>query len=104
MNRDDQQMVNFFYRAAANCAKYKMIADFHGAYKPTGLQRTYPNVLNFEGVRGLEYMKFDLAPFDQVTYDVTIPFIRMFAGPLDYTQGAMRNAVKKIFVQFIQIR
>jgi alpha-glucosidase len=72
-------------------AKYKMIIDFHGTYKPTGLQRTYPNVLNFEGVYGLEQLKWDDRP-DQVTYDVTIPFVRMLAGPFDYTQGAMRNA------------
>ena len=65
--------------------------DFHGAYKPTGLYRTYPNVLNYEGVYGLENMKWN-ADCDQVTYDVTIPFTRLVAGPADYTQGAMRNA------------
>jgi len=58
-----------------------------------GLQRTYPNVINFEGVFGLEQMKWD-ADTDQVTYDVTMPFIRQVAGPVDYTQGAMRNATK----------
>jgi alpha-glucosidase len=95
MDRDDQEMVNFFYRASATCAKYKLLADFHGAYKPTGLNRTYPNVLNFEGVHGLEQMKWSADSVDQVSYDVTIPFIRMLAGPMDYTQGAMRNAIKK---------
>ena len=70
-----------------------MFLDFHGAYKPTGLYRTYPNVLNFEGVYGLENMKWN-ADCDQVTYDVTIPFTRLVAGPADYTQGAMRNARK----------
>jgi alpha-glucosidase len=91
MDRDDQLMVDFHRRAAETAAKYKMLIDFHGTYKPTGLQRTYPNVLNFEGVFGLEQLKW-IPQIDQVTYDVTIPFVRMLAGPFDYTQGAMRNA------------
>jgi alpha-glucosidase len=94
MDRDDQEMVRFYYRAAEIAAEYKMLMDFHGAYKPTGLQRTYPNVINFEGVHGLEQMKWSPPSVDQVTYDVTIPFIRMLAGPFDYTQGAMRNATR----------
>lgn len=94
MDRDDQYMVRFHERAAATAAKYKMIVDFHGTYKPAGLNRTYPNVVNYEGVFGLEQMKWCPASFDQVTYDVTVPYIRMMAGPMDYTQGAMRNAVK----------
>ncbi len=94
MDRDDQEMVEFNYRAAATCAKYHLILDLHGMYKPAGLNRTYPNVLNFEGVHGLEQMKWSPATTDMVKYDVTIPFIRMVAGPLDYTQGAMRNAAK----------
>jgi alpha-glucosidase len=92
MNRDDQKMVEFYRKAAATAAKYHLLMDFHGAFKPAGLTRTYPNVLNFEGVAGLEQMKWGKK--DQVTYDVTIPFIRMAAGPMDYTQGAMRNAIK----------
>lgn len=95
MDRDDQYMVDFHRRAAEMCAKYNMMVDFHGTYKPTGLHRTYPNVVNYEGVHGLEQMKWDTPETDQVTYDVTIPFIRMVAGPFDYTQGAMRNATKK---------
>ena len=95
MDRDDQIMVDFHRRASEMCAKYKMMVDFHGTYKPTGLHRTYPNVVNFEGVHGLEQMKWDSPETDQVTYDVTIPFIRMVAGPFDYTQGAMRNATKR---------
>jgi alpha-glucosidase len=72
--------------------------DFHGMYKPTGLSRTWPNVLNFEGVHGLEQVKFDWSQgIDMVTYDVTVPFIRMAAGPMDYTQGAMRNAARDCF-------
>lgn len=94
MDRDDQPMVDFHYRAAEIAAKYHMMIDYHGTYKPTGLQRTFPNVINFEGVHGLEQMKWSPESVDQVTYDVTIPFIRMVAGPLDYTQGAMRNASK----------
>ena len=93
MDRDDQVMVDFHRRAAEMCAKYNMMVDFHGTYKPTGLHRTYPNVVNYEGVNGLEQMKWsEIYEFDQVTYDVQIPFIRMVAGPADYTQGAMRNA------------
>lgn len=94
MDRDDQTMVDFHRRTSQIAAKYKMLVDFHGTYKPTGLQRTYPNVINFEGVHGLENMKWSDPDIDQVTYDVTIPFVRMVAGPLDYTQGAMRNASK----------
>ncbi|WP_205686363.1 glycoside hydrolase family 97 protein [Chitinophaga parva] len=93
MDRDDQAMVNFYYQAAATAAKYRLLLDFHGAYKPTGLQRTYPNVVNFEGVHGLENMKWETNS-DQVTYDVSIPYLRMLAGPMDYTQGAMRNATR----------
>lgn len=92
MNRDDQQMVDFHHRAAQIAAKYKLMVDFHGSYKPAGINITYPNVINFEGVHGLEQMKWS-ADADQVIYDVTIPFIRQLAGPMDYTQGAMRNAV-----------
>ncbi len=91
MDRDDQAMVRFYYDVAEIAAKYRLVVDFHGAYKPTGMTRTYPNVLNIEGVHGLETMKWS-SP-DQITYDVTIPFIRGLAGPMDYTQGAMRNGV-----------
>lgn len=95
MDRDDQQMVDFHYRAAQTAAKYKLLLDFHGTYKPTGLNRTYPNVINFEAVNGLEQMKWNGPEMDMVTYDVTMPFIRMIAGPIDYTQGAMRNGTKR---------
>ena len=94
MDRDDQYMVDFHRRAAEMTAKYHMLADFHGTYKPTGLHRTYPNVINYEGVHGLEQMKWSDPSVDQVTYDVTVPYIRMMAGPMDYTQGAMRNATR----------
>ena len=94
MDRDDQEMTAFNYRAAEMCAKYKLILDLHGTHKPAGLNRTYPNVLNFEGVNGLEQMKWSAPSVDQVKYDVMLPFIRQVSGPMDYTQGAMRNASK----------
>ena len=97
MDRDDQDMVNFYERAAATAAKYKLMCDFHGAYKPCGLSRKYPNVVNYEGVNGLEQMKWSGLELDQVTYDVQIPFIRMVAGPMDYTQGAMLNGTKTTY-------
>lgn len=94
MDRDDQIIVNFYNQLAKVAAKYHLMIDFHGAFKPTGLQRTYPNVINYEGVAGLEQMKW-AEKVDQMEYDVTLPFIRMVAGPMDYTQGAMRNATKE---------
>lgn len=96
MDRDDQKVVDFYYRMAAMAAKYHLFVDFHGAYKPTGLSRTYPNVLNFEGVYGLEQSKWD-DDLNQVNYECMIPYIRMVAGNLDYTQGAMDNATKYHF-------
>jgi len=91
MNRDDQKMVNFYYRAAREAAKHEQFVLFHGAYKPTGLHRTYPNVLTYEGVYGQEQVKWT-DYLEMPEYDVTIPFIRMLAGPMDYTPGAMENA------------
>ena len=96
MDRDDQKMVSSLYAIAKKAAEYKMIIDYHGMYKPTGLQRTWPNVINFEGVKGMENVKW--TPNDDVPrYDVSIPFIRMVAGPMDYTPGAMRNSTKSGF-------
>ncbi|NDW10725.1 glycoside hydrolase family 97 protein [Dysgonomonas sp. 520] len=97
MDRDDQPMVDFHYKTAELAAKYKLLIDFHGTYKPTGLNRTYPNIINYEGVHGQEQQKWSDINTDQVLYDVTMPFIRMVAGPVDYTQGAMRNGNKKTF-------
>lgn len=94
MDRDDQAIMQFYERVAAVAAKYHLLCDFHGASKPVGLQRKYPNIVNYEGVYGLENMKWAPASVDQVTYDVTIPFTRLVAGMADYTQGAMRNAAK----------
>lgn len=96
MDRDDQKMVSSLYAIAKKAAENKMLLDLHGMYKPTGLQRTFPNVVNFEGVKGMENVKW--TPNDDVPhYDVTIPFIRMIAGQMDYTAGAMRNATKSNF-------
>ena len=96
MDRDDQEMVASLYDIAQKAANHKLIIDLHGMYKPTGLNRVYPNVLNFEGVKGMENVKW--TPNDDVPdYDVSIPFIRMVAGPMDYTPGAMRNATQSHF-------
>lgn len=96
LDRDDAKMVKSVYDIAQKAADNKLLLDFHGMYKPTGIQRTYPNILNFEGVKGLENNKW--TPNDDVPlYDCTIPFIRMMAGPMDYTPGAMRNATKSEF-------
>ena len=94
MDRDDQQMTAFNHRAAETAARYGLILDLHGTHKPAGLNRTWPNVLNFEGVHGLEQMKWSPESVDQMKYDATIPFIRQAAGPMDYTQGAMSNSQK----------
>ncbi|MDT0690006.1 glycoside hydrolase family 97 protein [Salegentibacter sp. F188] len=95
MNRDDQKMVDFYYEISRKAAEHQLMLDFHGSYKPTGLQRTYPNVVNFEGVRGLENTKWSNTDFP--LYDTRVPYIRMLAGPMDYTPGAMINASKDNF-------
>ena len=95
VDRDDQVAVESIYKIARKAAEYHLLVDFHGMYKPTGIQRTYPNVIGFEGVKGLENYKW--AVEDQPRYVVTIPYIRMLAGPMDYTPGAMRNANKANF-------
>ncbi len=94
MDRDDQTAVEMAYRIAEKAAKYKMVLDYHGFYKPTGFNRTFPNILNVESVFGMEEMKWNEDHKDMPLYDVTFPYIRMMAGPVDYTPGAMRNASK----------
>ncbi|WP_372935591.1 glycoside hydrolase family 97 protein, partial [Mariniphaga sediminis] len=95
MQRADQLMVNYYEQIASAAAKRKLLVDFHGAFKPNGLQRKYPNVLNFEGVNGGEKNKFNhkITPM----HNVTLPFTRMLAGPMDYTPGAMKNETSKGF-------
>ena len=95
LDRDDQTAVEMTYRIADMTAKYKLTLDLHGFYKPTGLNRTYPNIINFEAVFGMEEMKWSSIQKDMMEYDVTMPYLRMMAGPVDYTPGAMRNASKK---------
>lgn len=91
--RDDQPAIDFYWKLSAEGAKRKLLLDYHGAHKPAGLQRTYPNVLTFEGLRGLENAKWS----DWITpeHDTTLPFVRQVAGPMDYTPGAMDNAQKE---------
>lgn len=95
MQREDQWMVNYYERVAKAAGKRRLLVDFHGSYKPTGLHRTYPNVLTSEGVVGLEHNKWgeNASPDNAVTF----PFLRMMAGPVDYTPGAMMNAAKADF-------
>jgi len=95
MQRDDQWMVNYYWKIAREAARRELLVDFHGAYKPSGLRRAYPNVLTREGVRGLEWNKWSEAITPK--HDLTIPFIRMVAGPMDFTPGAMVNAQKENF-------
>ena len=95
MQRDDQWMVDYYWRIARKAAEHHLLVDYHGAYKPTGLRRAYPNVITREGVAGLEQDKWGEKANPE--HDVTLPFIRMVAGPMDYTPGAMINATKKNF-------
>ncbi|MGS0680834.1 glycoside hydrolase family 97 protein [Shewanella sp. 125m-7] len=90
MQRDDQAMVNYYWKIAEQAAKHKLLVDFHGSYKPAGLRRAYPNVITREGVRGLEHNKW--ADYITAEHNLTLPFIRQLAGPMDYTPGAMVNA------------
>lgn len=94
LDRDDQQAVEMVYRIAEATARHHLFLDLHGIYKPTGLNRTYPHVLNFESVFGMEEVKWTDIKNNMPLYDVTFPYIRMMAGPVDYTPGAMRNATK----------
>lgn len=96
MDRCDQKMMVFLEKAATTCAKYHLFCDFHGAPVPNGMTYTYPNVLNFEAVAGQEQVKWSkFERYDQVRHETLLPFIRQVVGPMDYTQGAMRNATKK---------
>ncbi|MBP3738364.1 MAG: glycoside hydrolase family 97 protein [Muribaculaceae bacterium] len=98
MDRNDQEMMRFLEDAARMCAKYKLFCDFHGAPAPQGLTVTFPNVLNFEAVAGLEQVKWSsMEEFNEVPHETILPFIRQVVGPMDYTQGAMRNVIKDNF-------
>jgi alpha-glucosidase len=95
MNRDDQEMVNFYYQMAREAANHRLVVDFHGAFKPTGMRRTYPNQLTREGVLGMEYNKWSYR--DTPYHHLILPFTRMLAGPLDYTPGCFNNAAEDQF-------
>jgi alpha-glucosidase len=90
MDRDDQEMVNFLHRVLRLAAENRLTVTLHGAAKPTGLERTYPNLLNSEGVLNLEYNKWDNIGCPP-EHEVTVPFTRMLAGPLDFHQGSFRG-------------
>jgi alpha-glucosidase len=96
MNRDDQQMVDWYRRVVALAAQHHLMIDFHGAYKPDGLRRTYPNLITREAVMGKEYLKWSART--SPVHNTTLPFTRMLAGPLDYTPGAFGNATRATFV------
>ena len=95
MQRDDQDMVNFYHRLVKKAAEHHLIVDFHGAYKPTGWSRTWPNVLTREGVMGNEYNKWS----DRITPDhnCTLPFTRGLLGEMDFTPGGFRQKTKETF-------
>jgi alpha-glucosidase len=95
MQRADQYMVNYYERVARFAAQNNLLVDFHGAFKPAGLERAYPNVMSYEGLRGLEHCKWS----ERITpdHDLILPFTRMLAGPMDYTPGAMINTGRDNF-------
>lgn len=95
MDRDDQQMVDFYHRLLAKAADHKLLVDLHGAYHPTGLVRTYPNYLTQEGVLGAEYNKWSTRITSR--HNLTLPFTRMLLGPMDYTPGGFRNVAPAQF-------
>ncbi len=99
--RNDQIVQEDMRRIAETSARYRLLVDLHGCPPPTGLQKQYPNILNFEGIFGLEQMRNRPYPqYDMVTHDVTLPFIRFVAGPGDYTPGAFLNGTRETFVPY----
>jgi alpha-glucosidase len=96
MNRDDQQMVSWYHKVVALAAEHHLMIDYHGAYKPDGLRRTWPNLITREGVMGKEYLKWSARTTP--VHNTTLPFTRMLAGPLDYTPGAFGNANRETFI------
>jgi alpha-glucosidase len=102
MDRNDQTAVEMAERIARTCAANKLFLDYHGYFAPTGMSRTYPNILNYEGVFGMEECRWAKKDTDMPLYDVTFPFIRMMAGSVDFTPGAMRNGTKENWVECYQ--
>jgi alpha-glucosidase len=100
MQRDDQKLINFYYKVSSETAKRKMLVDFHGGQKQVTMTRTWPNMISGEGVRGMEWSKWSAD--SEPKHNVTLPFTRMFLGPMDYTPGAMRNATRTTFAPVFQ--
>lgn len=94
-DRDDQLAMDWYETIARKAAENKLMVNFHGCSKPTGMQRMYPNIVNYEAVRGAECSKWDLTANPK--HHVTFPFTRMLGGTLDYTPGAMRNCSPQLF-------
>ena len=99
LDRNDQTAVEMAERIAKHCAGYKLFLDYHGFYTPAGLSRTYPNVLNYEAVFGMEECRWAKKETDMPLYDVTFPFMRGMAGQVDFTPGAMRNGTRSNWVE-----
>jgi alpha-glucosidase len=95
MQRSDQKLIEYYHRVSRETAKRHMLVDFHGDQKPAVMTRTWPNLISTEGVRGMEWSKWSAET--EPEHDVTLPFTRMFLGPMDYTPGAMLNAQKELF-------
>jgi alpha-glucosidase len=100
MNRDDQEMVNFYQRVTEKAAQHHLLVDFHGAYKPTGLRRAYPNLITREGVLGLEWNKWSERCDPE--HHLILPYTRMLAGPMDFTPGAFAVAARETFIARIK--
>jgi alpha-glucosidase len=97
MQRDDQRVVNFYHRLSREAARRRMLVDYHGGQRAALMTRTWPNIVSNEGVRGLEWSKWSADAHPE--HNVTLPFTRMFLGPMDYTPGAMLNAQQKSFAK-----
>jgi alpha-glucosidase len=100
MQRDDQKVIDFYHLVCRKAAARKLLVDWHGGQKPALLTRTWPNLLTAEGVRGLEHSKWSADAHPE--HNVTLPFTRMFLGPMDFTPGAMRNATRRSFAQLFE--
>jgi len=95
MQRSDQIMINYYHKVCREAGKRHMLVDFHGDQKPATMMRTWPNLINTEGVRGMEWSKWSWE--SEPEHNVSLPFTRMFLGPMDFTPGAMRNATRATF-------
>ena len=100
MQRDDQLLINYYHKVSREAAKRHMLVDFHGSQKQITMTRTWPNMISGEGVRGMEWSKW--SSDSEPKHNVTLPFTRMFLGPMDYTPGAMRNATRTTFAPIFQ--